>query len=237
MVAVAARPCCRICVWPLNRETLHDGDERFLGCASAVGLRAGDPAAERVDAVVVAAQERFHRGAIAGLRRGHELAVVGDSRDGRTVASRRFKRRVRPKRDGAVGVLDQAAFAAQVMDPPACEEEPCSDGEHEPDGGAHREVTKFVIGSGHRARSPSPRVGTCPTRDALHLQRHRRVRGVERDDLRGAIGEVQLRARHEDVYLQRGRRGAANRQLNAQFREVRVTDCRCGRVVGTMFAG
>jgi hypothetical protein len=56
---------------------------------SAVGLRSGDPAAERVDALVVAAQERFHRGAIAGLRRGHELAVVGDSRDGRTVASRR----------------------------------------------------------------------------------------------------------------------------------------------------
>ena len=53
------------------REALHDGDEGFLSGISAVGLRSGDPAAERVDALVVAAQERFHRGAIAGLRRGH----------------------------------------------------------------------------------------------------------------------------------------------------------------------
>ena len=59
--------------------------------------------------------------------------------------------------------------------------------------------------------------GNVPGRARLHLERHRRVRGVERHDLRGPIGEVQLRARHEDAHLQRGRRGAANRQWHSRI--------------------
>ena len=59
-VEKAARPSKR-------RMPAGDGDQRLLGGVEGVGVVAGQPAAHRVDAVVVAAEQRVEGGAVAGL--------------------------------------------------------------------------------------------------------------------------------------------------------------------------
>ena len=52
-------------------DAADDGDQRLLGGVERVGVVAGQPAAHRVDPVVVAAQQRVEGGAVALLgRRG-----------------------------------------------------------------------------------------------------------------------------------------------------------------------
>ncbi len=59
------------------REPANDRDHRLLGGIVGVATRPHDAPADRVDAVVVAAQQRLDGAPVAGLGGGDERAVVG----------------------------------------------------------------------------------------------------------------------------------------------------------------
>jgi hypothetical protein len=92
-------------------DALRDGDERLLGGVQAVGLVAGQPAADGVDPVVVTSEQRVESDAIALLGGADQRLVVGLGSDAprlptrlvsvRTPAPRRSPLEpVRPRRHG-----------------------------------------------------------------------------------------------------------------------------------------
>jgi hypothetical protein len=88
-------------------EAADDGQERFLRGVRGVGVLAGDAAADRVDVVVVAPQQRVERGTVTGLRRGDQRGVVDQGRDGANLV--RWSGRPRaPPVPRSIAAVDQA---------------------------------------------------------------------------------------------------------------------------------
>ena len=128
----------------------------------------------------MAAQKRVHRGSIARLRGGHELAVVGDGRDGRTVvrsvAASDDRRRCEGCRGRVLRRLSRRSPRTWWIHQPARNSPPRP--RAQPDSGDRGRAHGEAFG-GDRERA----IGRChlhvererPGCAGLHLERHRRV--------------------------------------------------------------
>lgn len=70
------------------RQAFADGNQRFLGCVSSIGIVASESSADAPDAVVVTTQQRVQRAVITALRGGDKSFVVEFGADAMSVAKR-----------------------------------------------------------------------------------------------------------------------------------------------------
>ena len=70
------------------RQPPHDAHQRFLGGVKTVGVVAGDASAHGIDLILMTAQQDLHRPAVAGLRGGYQVMIVGARPDRGTARSK-----------------------------------------------------------------------------------------------------------------------------------------------------